>query len=354
MVLPRYDMLRNLLRTQCHERGIHIQNNSLFVFGSNTDVGKTLVSAGILKFKPSSRQGLYMKPIQTGETYDAQFIHRNCQQQNLVVRTLYHWEIAASPHVAARASPNIPDDAEVIMRIKAEMESFLRQSHQTATMVLIETAGGALSPGPSGNLQASMYHQLRLPVVLVGDSRLGGISATIAAYEALFTRAYQIPVIAMIDTVDGLSDRYGNAAFLLEYFQKLHAKSKTSLTETPLVFRLTPIPSDKSLPLQDWFYENQPTFTEMNSYIDSFVFGYSQRLLQMHHQGMHQVWWPFTQHQNVSQNDVTLIESAQKDDFLTISSFEHEYQISELYYINGLATKSMFDACASWWTQVNF
>ena len=331
-----------------------MQNNSLLVFGSNTDVGKTLVSTGLLKFKPSSRHGLYVKPVQTGEVHDAQFVSRHCQLESLQVRTLYHWELAASPHIAAKGSSNIPDDAEIILRIRTELESFLRRSHDGATMVLIETAGGVLSPGPSGDLQASMYHRLRLPAVLVGDSRLGGISATIAAYEALFTRAYQIPIIVLIDTEDGLSDHYGNAAFLLQYFLKLHAKSTTSLMEVPHVVRLTAFPSDKSIPLNEWFDRNQSTFTEINTLLDWFIFSYNQNLLQMHSRGMHRVWWPFTQHQNVSKNDVTLIESAQKDDFHTITSFEKEHRLSDQVYVNGLATKNMFDACASWWTQVCF
>lgn len=40
--------------------------------------------------------------------------------------------------------------------------------------------------------QADIYRPLRLPVVLVGDGRLGGISATIAAYEALISRGYEV------------------------------------------------------------------------------------------------------------------------------------------------------------------
>ena len=137
-------LLRSL-RWSRHQRGFHVQNNSLLVFGSNTDVGKTLVSTGLLKFKPSSRHGLYVKPVQTGEVHDAQFVSRHCQLESLQVRTLYHWELAASPHIAAKGSSNIPDDAEIILRIRTELESFLRRSHDGATMVLIETAGGVLS-----------------------------------------------------------------------------------------------------------------------------------------------------------------------------------------------------------------
>lgn len=51
-----------------------------------------------------------------------------------------------------------------------------------------------LSAGPSMPVraQADVYRPLRLPVVLVGDGRLGGISSTIAAYEALVSRGYEV------------------------------------------------------------------------------------------------------------------------------------------------------------------
>lgn len=46
-------------------------------------------------------------------------------------------------------------------------------------------------------VQADCWRPLRLPGILVGDSRLGGISTTISAYETLSLRGYDIPVIVM-------------------------------------------------------------------------------------------------------------------------------------------------------------
>lgn len=40
---------------------------------------------------------------------------------------------------------------------------------------------------------------LRLPALLVGDSSLDGISATISAYESLLLRGYDVGAIAMLD-----------------------------------------------------------------------------------------------------------------------------------------------------------
>lgn len=43
-----------------------------------------------------------------------------------------------------------------------------------------------------------MLRPLRLPAVLVGDPALGGISATISAYESLLLRGYDVVAIAMV------------------------------------------------------------------------------------------------------------------------------------------------------------
>lgn len=46
-------------------------------------------------------------------------------------------------------------------------------------------------------VQCDCWRPLRLPAILVGDSRLGGISTTLSAYETLSARGYDVPAIAM-------------------------------------------------------------------------------------------------------------------------------------------------------------
>ena len=48
-------------------------------------------------------------------------------------------------------------------------------------------------------MQCDLWRPLRLPGILVGDGRLGGISTTIAAYECLRMRGYDIPAIVLTD-----------------------------------------------------------------------------------------------------------------------------------------------------------
>jgi dethiobiotin synthetase/adenosylmethionine--8-amino-7-oxononanoate aminotransferase len=66
--------------------------------------------------------------------------------------------------------------------------------------------------GPSRTPQAELYAPLRVPVILVGDPRLGGISSTIAAFESLRIRGYDIEAILMLE------GRYENDRYLRGYF----------------------------------------------------------------------------------------------------------------------------------------
>ncbi len=53
---------------------------------------------------------------------------------------------------------------------------------------MIENAGGVNSPGTNTSLQVDLYRPLRLPAILVGDGRLGGISSTLSSLDSLQLR----------------------------------------------------------------------------------------------------------------------------------------------------------------------
>ena len=49
----------------------------------------------------------------------------------------------------------------------------------------------------TGTLQSDLYRPFRFPTVLVGDSKLGGISTTLSAYESLMLRGYDTVCVLM-------------------------------------------------------------------------------------------------------------------------------------------------------------
>ena len=72
---------------------------------------------------------------------------------------------------------------------------------------------GVHSPTLSGTTQLDSYRPLFLPTILIGDSKLGGISSTISSYESLLLRGY------IVDSVLIFKDEYyRNWEYLASYF----------------------------------------------------------------------------------------------------------------------------------------
>ncbi|KAH6803183.1 adenosylmethionine-8-amino-7-oxononanoate transaminase [Perilla frutescens var. frutescens] len=241
-----------------------------------------------------------------------------------VCKTLYAWKEAVSPHLAADREEATVDDSDVLdMLMRCLGNDIVDNSCGTEefeVMSVIETAGGVASPGPSGSLQCDLYRPFRLPAVLVGDGRLGGISGTISAYESLKLRGYDVAAVVFED--HGLM----NEVPLLSYFRN----------RVPVLV-LPSIPKDTSDDLISWFDKSQTVFTSLKEIMLSTFLERTQRLHDMPKKSCDVFWWPFTQHKLVPEEKVTVIDSRCGENFAVLKSSD---RISQ-----------QFDACASWWTQ---
>mmetsp|Transcript_13916 Transcript_13916/g.24883 ORF Transcript_13916/g.24883 Transcript_13916/m.24883 type:complete len:268 (+) Transcript_13916:266-1069(+) len=230
------------------------------IFGANTDVGKTVVAGGLVRsacaaFGPSHTD--YIKILQTGTDEghsDERFVRNAASvadpKDKLRSKTLFSWGPAVSPHLAAEQLRWVdgqlpPSDAEVLKATRDAVAAAKSDSRAT----FIETAGGVLSPGPTGQMQADMYKPLSMPVLMVGDGRLGGISTTLTAYEALYHRKMNVPVVAVIGDPE---ERYGNVEFLSHMLAPYGVK----------VFALKSLP-EPEVPLEQWYAFQQPRFDAM-------------------------------------------------------------------------------------------
>ncbi|GJN09705.1 hypothetical protein PR202_ga27735 [Eleusine coracana subsp. coracana] len=347
------------------------------VFGANTGVGKTLVSAGLsaaLLSSPTTSAVDYLKPLQTGYPVDsdARFVftrapallranpsspratrlvascrtlfpspavgadpaHSESQEavvrcgeegaeetKVLACRTVYAWREPVSPHLAAEREGMAVTDKEV----RDSVGQWLLEGvvEQGEVWKLLETAGGVASPGPSGTLQCDLYRPFRLPAILVGDGRLGGISSTLSAYETLLLRGYDVGAVILEDRA------LSNDKFLLSYLGK-----------RVCVLVLPQIPQDPSDDLTDWFSESSLAFGLLRNALQSFHSKRIQRLSSMQRKSKELLWWPFTQHDLVPVESVTVIDSRCGENFSA-------YKIKE----STMMLVPQFDACASWWTQ---
>lgn len=199
------------------------------IFGANTDVGKTIVSAGLVRSSLGTSDVHYIKPLQCGGS-DQAFVeqHVGAATSKFQADTLFRWETPASPHVASVREDHPRSDREVLDSLQSALTSISSQSDNTTTW--IETAGGVLSPSSAspvnqspnhattGNswgwkTQADLYQSLvgTAPVVLVGDGRLGGISATLSSLESLIIRGYDVMGLVLLET------GYDNVSAIREY-----------------------------------------------------------------------------------------------------------------------------------------
>lgn len=232
----------------------------------------------------------------------------------------------------------VPRDDEILSSVYSTLSSW---ADNGLSLSLVETAGGVHSPGPNGNSQADLYRPLRLPVILVADSRLGGISSSISAYESLTIRGYDIHFVLLFR-----DEYYRNHEYLRSYFTN-KSIPLVSLPRPPV----RPQPQDPDSQYRDRealnkYYSSVAQDLDIISLLDSLALQNERRidlLKEMGSRAQKTIWYPFTQHHDMAAKDITPIDSAYDDFFQTYTAPKDSGQQSSL--------QPTFDGSASWWTQ---
>ncbi|WP_138429510.1 dethiobiotin synthase [Fodinibius saliphilus] len=157
--------------------------SEIFVSGTDTGIGKTVVSAILTKALSAS----YWKPIQAGleEETDTEFVQRATGfSKQCIIPERYRLETPMSPHGAAQI-----DD------IYIEMSDFELPDYETDHLV-VEGAGGLLVPFNDDVMIIDLIEKLQIPVLLVARSTLGTLNHTFLSLEALRNR--NIPVLGVV------------------------------------------------------------------------------------------------------------------------------------------------------------
>lgn len=166
----------------------------LVVCGTDTEVGKTVVSA--LLVRAALRQGhetRYLKPVQTGDDSDTETVRSLAglgpDQAGDPVREL---ALPASVDQAAEAEGTSVTVAEVLSGISSRVGD-----HPGATWIL-ECAGGLRVPFNDDEDQADLLAALRAPVVLVARSGLGTLNHTLLSLEAAARRGLPVRGVVLV------------------------------------------------------------------------------------------------------------------------------------------------------------
>jgi dethiobiotin synthetase len=199
-----------------------LDERGIFVMGTDTGVGKTVVTAAIALAARSRGRGVaVLKPAQTGDdgtvVGDAEFV---ADLVGVEAACPYRLRAPLAPSVAASLEGRRLDP-EVVARSYDDLSA----RHD---LVLVEAAGGALVPFSDGVDMAGLAALLGLPVVVAARPGLGTLNHTLLTLEALHRRG--LTVLGVV--VSGYPAEPGLDA----------------LTNPPALARLTPVPLLGAIP----------------------------------------------------------------------------------------------------------
>lgn len=160
----------------------------IVVAGTDTGVGKTVFAAGLA----IALNAAYWKPVQAGleDETDSAFAARMGAR---ILPEAYRLTQPMSPHLAA-ARDGIEIDADGL-------------DVPAADPLVIEAAGGVLSPLSERRLFADPMKRWNLPVVLCARTTLGTINHSLLSLEALRARGIAVLGMAFIGEANEGSER---------------------------------------------------------------------------------------------------------------------------------------------------
>lgn len=161
-----------------------------FVTGTDTGVGKTLVSCALLhRLRAQHASVVGMKPVSAGALGDAsddvnQLRAASSLQVGADLDNPYALAEPVSPHIAAQHA-GVHIDIDLIV-------ARFRRLSVLADAVVVEGAGGFCVPLSDIHSGADLAQALGLPVVLVVGLRLGCLNHALLTQEAIRSRGLRL------------------------------------------------------------------------------------------------------------------------------------------------------------------
>ena len=205
----------------------------IFVVGTDTGVGKTVVAAGLaLALRERGIRVGVMKPVATGcvgssnrlVSHDAVFLFEAAQN-----------EYASLTSPVRYRNPVAPSVAEVYESLKVEIKSIIKAYQQLTKIydyVIVEGIGGLLVPIQKKYYVANLIRDIGLPVLIVSPIGLGAINHTLLTVDSALIRGLLIKGIIF------------NRAPIVNF-------SLAELTNPKVIHDLTGVPVLGSLPELD-------------------------------------------------------------------------------------------------------
>ncbi len=182
----------------------------MFVTGTGTGVGKTLVAAGLLKaLIDSGVSALPVKPVQTGcpridgrlSAPDLEFSLKAADllpcEDLMDLMCPFRYSPACSPHLAGRMTGVYPD----VETITGKMD----QLFEKCDFQIAEGAGGVMVPLNSSEKMLDLMVELNWPVVLVARGDLGTINHSLLSLAVLRNAGLRVAAVVVNHLTEGVS-----------------------------------------------------------------------------------------------------------------------------------------------------
>jgi len=180
-----------------------VANLGFFVSGTDTGVGKTVVSCALLR--GLRERGLAvgaMKPVETGVgeagPLDAQALREAAGSDDAIEDICpQRFRLPAAPNIAARHEGRRVD-------LELIRETFERRRGHHDLMV-VEGAGGLLVPTDDAGCMAELARDFGLPIVLVARASLGTINHTLLSLNEIERRGLALAGVVISHSNGALS-----------------------------------------------------------------------------------------------------------------------------------------------------
>lgn len=176
----------------------------LFITGTDTDVGKTFITAGLAASFASAgaKVGVY-KPAQTGATRpnyseDLEYVKKHVP--NIITKASYILPTPASPMVSADVElVKVSIDKNIIKKDFEGMKNM-------CDITLVEGSGGLMVPFAEDFLAGDIPKMLNIPIVIVTRATLGTINHTLLSVEYAKKKGLKISAIVINNYPEGTKD----------------------------------------------------------------------------------------------------------------------------------------------------
>lgn len=184
----------------------------LFITGTDTNIGKTTFAVQLLKtLRRDGVNAAGLKPVSSGGRNDARKILAAMEGKlSLDEINPWHFPVAVAPTLAARSVGKKVKLAQVATRIRAMQKKF--------DVLVVEGAGGLLSPLGEGFNSRSLILELNATPVIVCLNRLGVVNHILLTLEALPKSIRAKARVVLITPHKPDAATKSNASLLVEFF----------------------------------------------------------------------------------------------------------------------------------------